>query len=690
MNSVTKLVDSRGQQILLGERLGKGGEGSVYAVEGDDTLVAKLYHQRPLTQGLLAKLQSLIACRSPELDRISAWPRALVHDPRSRDALGILMPRVSDSRLLHELYSSANRRRHFPDARWHHLILAARNMAAAFESMHAAGVIVGDVNQGNILVDKNMCVRFIDCDSFQIEANGTVFHCPVGTPHFTPPELQSQKLRDVRRTEDHDGFGLAVLVFHLLFVGRHPFAGRYMGDGEMSIEKAIAEHRFAFSRHRKERLVEPPPASLLLEELPASLADLFEQAFSSESFQRGRPSASEWVAQLEALIKQRKPCSLDPAHLYYNQLSICPWCRVEDDGGPTFFAAEGASSMVSTGRLEGYDRRIQKLLIPTFTELLPARLAIPKVLKPKRRTSQSPATVCDAAATGVVAAASVCLLGIKWIGALWAGAIGSIAAGAFLIFGKPCRLQRNRGDELWEQFGQVQTKLANAAVAVTGKHHKRQKLFDHAVEELKSGYEHYQADQDQLQDVLTLQRTAQLNRLLAGQLIQDNLAEIPGLSSSMLSMLQSFGVESAFDVDSLKLMGVPMLSPSLQIELVSWRDRIAGKYKFEPEHGVSMEDAKVASESALRRFKIAQARKILMGASQLEALAEVGKAELQRDLKKYDDLADKCRQCGNQVREFQSSRRFLERELNRHALVTALVAICVPMVGYLLRFLFGS
>jgi DNA-binding helix-hairpin-helix protein with protein kinase domain len=96
----------------------------------------------------------------------------------------------------------------------------------------------------------------------------------VGTPHFTPPELQAKRLRDEPRTPEQDRFGMAVLMFHLLFVGRHPFAGRFYGTHELTIERAIAERRFAFSANRTETLVEPPPASLLLGDVPPPLADL--------------------------------------------------------------------------------------------------------------------------------------------------------------------------------------------------------------------------------------------------------------------------------------------------------------------------------------------------------------------------------------------------------------------------------
>src|SRR5205814_7863741 len=65
----------------------------------------------------------------------------------------------------------------------------------------------------------------IDCDSFEITDGKTVFPCMVGVPTYTPPELQGQSFQGVRRTKQHDAFGLAVLIFHMLFLGRHPFAG---------------------------------------------------------------------------------------------------------------------------------------------------------------------------------------------------------------------------------------------------------------------------------------------------------------------------------------------------------------------------------------------------------------------------------------------------------------------------------
>lgn len=690
MNKSPKLITSRGMEIRLGELVGKGGEGSVYALESDENFVAKLYHQRPLAPDTLTKLQAMVAQRTERLGDISAWPMEMLHDPRSREALGILMPNISQSRHLHELYGTANRRKHFPEARWHHMVLAARNVAAAFESMHAAGIVVGDVNQHNLMVDKNMCVRFIDCDSFQIESNGQVFHCPVGTPHFTPPELQSLKLREVRRTPDHDAFGLAIMIFHLLFVGRHPFAGRFHGPGDLTIERAIAEKRFAFSKNTQETQVSPPPATLLLEDLPSPIADLFEGAFRGREGESSRPTAQHWVMELETLIKQRKTCSFDQAHIYYSGARECPWCRIEDQGGAVLFVADTGQSTVAKGRLEELDRRIQKLQIPGFVELTGEKLKIPQAQKPHKRTESAKATSPDVASAGMLMAASVCLLGVKWPISLIVGAVGGLAAAGYLAISQSSRQRRGEAQSLLTQLKQLQDQLIKAGKVILAKHNQRKKQFDSSVDELKQAYEHYQAEESSLHDVLTVQRKTQYIKYLTSFLLQDYVGRIRSLNPEMLSILNSYGIESAADVDSLKLMGIPMLSPSLTLDLMTWREEVQKGFKFKPEHGVSFEDAKQAGEAALRRFKIAQARKVLMGATQLQSLADVGLAETNRDLKKFNELADKARRVAHQHCEYQSNRRLLERWLNKNAFVAPVVAVIVPAIAWVLWKVVGA
>ena len=71
----TTLFDAISNPVPLGKQLGRGGEGSVYEVENDASLVAKVYHKTPLSEEQVAKLQALACCWSSPLEAISAWPR---------------------------------------------------------------------------------------------------------------------------------------------------------------------------------------------------------------------------------------------------------------------------------------------------------------------------------------------------------------------------------------------------------------------------------------------------------------------------------------------------------------------------------------------------------------------------------------------------------------------------------------
>lgn len=683
-----EMFDADGRAVLLSDQIGRGGEGVIFAVEGEPNLVAKAYHRTPVPPDTLEKLQLMVARRSRALEAISSWPQSLLYSGDRREPSGILIPRIHNARHLHELYGTSTRRRHFPEAKWHHLVLAARNVAAAFDTMHEAGIVVGDVNQGNVLVDSTMCVRFIDCDSFQVCSEDKIFHCPVGTPHFTPPELQSKKLRDERRSANHDVFGMAVLMFHLMFVGRHPFAGRFYGAGDLTIEKAIGERRFAFSRDRAATQVEPPPASLLLEDIPPPLAALFERAFRSVEGE-ARPTAREWVTQFDALIKQRRSCSFDAAHVYYSQLAQCPWCRIEDEGGPAFFILDGSASLISPERLEHLERKLARVNYPTFPGVAPSQLKIPKPLSPKRRSKFGRPSAPDLAVGILAASLALCLAApvSGWL--LVAGICGTVAAGGTLLFNGEARRRREVVDDLLRRLAQSQLQLHKQSRAVIAASRRRQAVFDSSVSELDAERENYRKADHQLEDVLVLYRISQKNRFLASQTIQDNVRQIAGMTASTAAVLQSYGVENAADVEAIKLMGVPMLSPGLTMELKSWRQRVEQQFVFKPEHGLSLDRSSASDPNAVKRFKAIQAKRILMGARQLDSLAAAGREQLAGELRQYEQSAERARELVRQLRDVQSDRRPWERAVNRSRGWILGAASAVPVIGLLAYWLFG-
>ncbi|MGP6190364.1 MAG: hypothetical protein ACLPSH_09860 [Vulcanimicrobiaceae bacterium] len=159
-----------------------------------------------------------------QLRSVAAWPVGMLYE--GARPVGFTMPRLNSQAPLHELLGPKRRQMLFPDANWKFLIHTAENVARAFEVLHGRGVIVGDVNSSNLVVYRDSMTQFIDCDSFQVAANGTVFRCRVGVAEYQPPELHGKDLSRVDRMPQHDLFGLAVMIFQLLFVGKASVRGR--------------------------------------------------------------------------------------------------------------------------------------------------------------------------------------------------------------------------------------------------------------------------------------------------------------------------------------------------------------------------------------------------------------------------------------------------------------------------------
>ena len=210
----------------------------------------------------------------------------------------------------------------------------AKNFAAAFFVIHKFGYVIGDVNEGNILVNNEACVRLTDCDSFQVRAGDRLYYCEVGVAQFTPPEILSSKHFRMERTANHDNFGLSILSFQHLFFGRHPYSGKE----DMPLEKSIAELRFAYGKNSALKSIAPPPNSVGLSVVPAQVAALFEHAFAEAGARpNGRPGAGEWWDALESLESKMRRCSADSVHSYYSGLAGCPWCRLEESSGLLLF-----------------------------------------------------------------------------------------------------------------------------------------------------------------------------------------------------------------------------------------------------------------------------------------------------------------------------------------------------------------
>ena len=330
------VVDASGRSVRLGKKLGQGGEGSVYEVLAEPAIVAKIYH-RPPTPIRAEKIRAMVARRTEQIDKLTAWPIELL-SLRSGEPIGLTMPRIVGYKDIHYLYSPKSRRSDFPHADWRFLVRAAANLARAFATVHETSSVIADVNHGGVLVGQDGRIRLIDCDSFQVVDGAKRYLCDVGVPTFTPPELQGRPFAELVRTANHDNFGLAVLVFLVLFMGRHPFAGRYLGDGEMTVEQAIGEGRFPYGDDAYAAQMEPPPGTPPIGIVSEPIARMFQQAFSRRSATEGRPTARDWVTALETLELNLRQCAAGAMHWHYSGLTACPWCQMEAATGVPLFS----------------------------------------------------------------------------------------------------------------------------------------------------------------------------------------------------------------------------------------------------------------------------------------------------------------------------------------------------------------
>ncbi|HTJ95439.1 MAG TPA: hypothetical protein VL424_20275 [Pararobbsia sp.] len=651
-----RIVDHEGREVALGDLIGEGGEGRVYALPAMPTLVAKLYRE-PLAARKQAKLHAMAALGDSYLRTIAAWPVDVLRDEAGR-VVGFTMPRVDGYEPVHHLYSPAQRKQFFVRADYAFLVAAARNIAAAFDAIHAHGHVVGDVNQGNVVIRHDSVASFIDCDSFDIHALGTRFACEVGVQHFTPPELQSIKsFGDAPRTANHDNFGLAVLVFHLLFMGRHPYAGIHEA-GDMPIEQAIAEYRFAYGPRRQARGMQTPPHALALETVSPTLAAMFEAAFTQTGARQQRPDAKQWVHALEAFGRSLRTCATDAIHRFPAHWRGCLWCEIESRTGtqyflPTLPAPGTRIALPDNADIQQVWQRIVALGDPesdpgrdvpelfTSARCMPqqahANATHPVEREPSRVRPHGPRIrrrVARLLSTGVT------LLSVAaWVTDAVTDSDAGFAVGmawplAWIVCAMVAeRPYRRESARRYEILGAAQHEYDVMLARYRKLRHSRA-LTDkfHALERSKRVLDalprRYQGERQKL---FALVREKQLERFLAGHLLAET--RFASIGPGRKATLASFGIETAADVADPLLSKVRGLGDIARNELRAWRASAQARFAFDPQSGTDPRDLQwLTWQFANRRARIEKTLR--------EGLRELQKLDIENQRARLQALAE--------------------------------------------------
>lgn len=359
--AVLEFTDKDGNLIKATGNPRSGGEGDVYDVEGKPDLVVKVYNEKKRAKipyqkpedkikaelaykELITKIQAMCDICDDTIMERAGWPQQIVYS--NKKPVGFIMNKIKYCSTFHQLADTIDRKEKFADNNWKYCLYVAYNLACAVNALHKKGVVIGDINESNFLIgnrtvaeekgiynfNTNGIVYSIDCDSFQIPTNNKIFMCSVAKPEYLPPELTIyKKLNNIVRTQNHDNFGLAVLIFQLLMLGRHP----YMGIGTPGdIKESISQGYYVFGTLAKQNGILPPYPSEMYSTIYYSLNEevrlLFEQAFNTTN--STRPTAEEWINVLMGQIKEMLQCSNDESH-FYDKDSECIWCKIEKEIG---------------------------------------------------------------------------------------------------------------------------------------------------------------------------------------------------------------------------------------------------------------------------------------------------------------------------------------------------------------------
>ena len=617
------------QEIVIGkdlvsvaELIGKGGEGEVYAINGRSGLAVKIYNTS-LRAKREDKVRAMVGEGLAVKTDLVAYPSDVVTDRRG-NFLGFVMRLVSGYRPLHELYSPKSRQRHFPKEDYRFIVHAALNVARAVGKVHQTGCVIGDLNHSGVLVAQNATVALIDADSFQFSLNGKSYPCVVGVPDFTPPELHGKNLASVQRTIEHDNFGLAIAIFHLLFMGRHPYSGRYNGP-DISMGDAIAQNRFAFSLTRQASTqTSPPPGSLKLDMFPDVVSLAFEKAFGLSP--GARPTALDWIHALSSLDGSLNHCSKVKTHYYPSNAGGCVWCKLTGNSGFDMFP--DLTAVVPNIRIDerGTEQAIREILafrFPNVADLLPAT-AKPRGASDSLRVARSGKRgrallgllMMGGAVAGFIYASPAWFV---WIGlAIW----GWVTFSDREVESSQFQKSFKDADE------RVQREL-NAFVQCNGLTEVVKVRSD-----LDTAIAAYQGHDDALARELMVMKSSRESRQRQAYLDRFSIrsANISGIGPAKTATLVSFGIETAADVNQNAVLRVPGFGDVMTGRLVAWRRGHESRFKYD--RTPNAQD--VADERALRgRFAAEKAK--------LESTIRNGLGTLRNAKARLDGLPAKAR-----------------------------------------------
>ena len=301
MSNIDSLKDKRliapdrnNKEAILEEEIGRGGEGIIYTIKGYPNAVAKIYYEDKRDTDREEKLKLLIkkfsTANIPQsFIREIAVPITRLYDKDK--FVGYVMRKVNGKPLKIVMAGDKRLKVYFPNATRLDLVLLCIDFLKKIDFLHSLNILIGDINLNNVLVDSKDLTKcyLVDMDTVQVDN----LPCPVGTDEFTPPNLQGKNFKDILRTKEDEYFSIAIMLFMILMIGKHPYSRQ---DGSSPTEN-IKNHKFPYLVNGFKKLHENAPKGYyknVWTHFPKKLREYFYDTFANDK----RFSPKEWIKVL--------------------------------------------------------------------------------------------------------------------------------------------------------------------------------------------------------------------------------------------------------------------------------------------------------------------------------------------------------------------------------------------------------
>ena len=220
-------VDGNKVALSPSALVGQGGEAEVYDLHdgrvlkwwkpADHSDFDGMPEAQQLARERLAQQPGKLRALPGNLPAAVVAPSGFALGKRNGAVVGYVMPKVAGVAL-----------HHFGEPRWRRehpvsgedVVATLLALHDAIAGLHRAGIVIGDCNDLNVLVDGRR-VHLIDVDSYQYAG----FACSMFTERFLDPRLCDQQLFPARpHTTDSDWFAFAAMAFRSL-LGVGPWGG---------------------------------------------------------------------------------------------------------------------------------------------------------------------------------------------------------------------------------------------------------------------------------------------------------------------------------------------------------------------------------------------------------------------------------------------------------------------------------